>query len=224
MTKRDSEAGFTLVELLVAMIIGMITIFAAFGLIDATTTGTAKVTGRTDASARGRVAMDAITRSLRSQVCVNGVVPISAADANSVTFTADLSSNGLSDQRRLSFDSIANTIPLGVKTGTGNEPSRSFPATSFTNEVLLADVVADGATPIFSYWADVAGTGGSQQTQLTTLPLSATDVRRVARIDITFAARPSKDTTTRSWASTLEDSVTMRAVDANDSNPSFECP
>jgi prepilin-type N-terminal cleavage/methylation domain-containing protein len=222
MTRLRSEAGFTLTELLVAMVIGMFTILSAFALLDATTEGTARVTGRTDANQRGRHALDVITRSLRSQVCVNGVPPILAADVNEVTFTADLSATGASDQRRITFSPTARTISLGVKAGAGTEPARTFPG-AFTTQQLLADVVADGATPFFSYWANVPGTGGSQQQQLTTLPLPANDLRRVARIDITFVARPTRATTTRAWASALEDSITVRAVDADSANPTVEC-
>jgi hypothetical protein len=201
----------------------MFTILAAFALLDATTSGTARVTGRTDANQRGRHAMDVMTRSLRSQVCVNGVPPILAADVNEVTFAADLSAAGESDQRRITFNPTARTVSLGVKAGSGNEPGRTFPGAFVTKE-LLADVVADGATPFFSYWADVPGTGGSQQQQLTTLPLPATDLRRVARVDITFVARPTRANTTQAWASAFEDSITVRAVDADNANPTVECP
>jgi type IV pilus assembly protein PilW len=223
MTRLRSQAGMTLIELLVAMVIGMFTILAAFALLDATTSGTAKVTGRTEANQRGRAALDTMTRALRSEVCVNGVAPIISADANQITFAADLSGTGSSDQRNFTFDSATRTISQGVKAGTGNEPNRTFPG-GFTTSTLLSDVVADPTSPIFSYWADVPGTGGTQQTQLTTLPLPATDVRRVARIDITFVARPTAAVNTQAWSSTFEDSVTLRAVDANNANPTFECP
>lgn len=225
MTRARSQAGFTLVELLVAMLIGMLTILAAFALIDATTTGTARVTARTDASQRGRVALDRMTRSLRSQVCVYRTAPISVGTANQVTFTADLSSTGNSDKRQLTFDPTAKTITLGVAAGSGVEgmtPGRVF-ASTFATQVLLNDVVADGTTPVFSYWADVPGTGGSQQTQLSA-PLAAADLARVARIDITFVARPTRASTTENWSSAFQDSVVLRAVDANNANPTFTCP
>jgi type IV pilus assembly protein PilW len=223
MTRLRSEAGMTLIELLVAMVIGMFTILAAFALLDATTSGTAKVTGRTEANQRGRAALDTMTRALRSQVCVNGTVPVISADANQITFAADLSGTGSSDQRSFSFNSATRTITQGVKTGTGTEPNRTFPG-AFATTPLLTDVVADPTLPIFSYWADVPGTGGSQQTQLTTLPLPPADLSRVARIDITFVARPTAAAKTQAWSSTFEDSVAVRAVDANNANPTFECP
>ena len=58
MTRLRSQDGFSLIELLVAMVIGMFTLLAAFALIDTTTTRSMQVTGRTDASQRGRLALD----------------------------------------------------------------------------------------------------------------------------------------------------------------------
>ena len=223
MTRLRDQAGFTLIELLVAMVIGMFTLLAAFALIDATTSGTAGVMSRTEANQRGRLALDLMTRALRSGVCVNGDAPIISADANQITFTTDLSGTKTSDKRTFSFDPTARKMSQGVSTGSGVEPSRTFSSTVNTT-TLIDDVVADPSAPIFSYWADVPGTGGSQQTQLTTLPLPATDLERVARIDITFVARPTAAAQTPAWSSTFEDSVTLRAVDGNNANPTFECP
>jgi len=222
MTRLRSQAGFSLVELLAAMVIGMATLLAAFSLIDTTTSRTAQVTGRTDANQRGRIALDAMTRELRSQVCVNKNVPIISGDGNSVQFMADLSGTGASDLRTLTFSPTARTITQTVQPGSGGEPFRAFTGAIKTT-VLLTDVVAEPAKPVFSYWADTAGTGGSQVQQLATIPLPATDLKRVARIDISFVARPANATSTGTWSSTLEDSVTVRAVDANNANPTVSC-
>jgi prepilin-type N-terminal cleavage/methylation domain-containing protein len=219
---RDQE-GFTLIELLVAMIIGMGVIFAAFSLIDATFTGTSRVQARTESGQRGRLALDIITRELRSQVCVNGSIPVSAANSSTITFTADLSASGASDRRTLTFDPTARTMTQTVTTGTGSEPSRQFgvAGTTTTTTSILQDVVADSTTPIFTYWA--ADTGGGGFSQLTSLPLSLADRQRLARIDIDFVARPTKATTSPDWSSTLEDTVTVRLVDTTSSNPTVQC-
>jgi prepilin-type N-terminal cleavage/methylation domain-containing protein len=217
-----SQAGFSLIELLVAMIIGMATILAAFTLIDTTTTHSARVTARTDASQRGRIALDAMTRQLRSQVCVNGVAPILAATPNQITFTTDLTGTGASDLRTLTFDSTTRRLTQTVTLSNGlPEPGRLFTGAT-TATTLLADVVADTAQSVFTYWADKPGTGGSQL-----LPLAATvpitDLKRIARIDIAFVARPSGASTTSSWSSTLEDSITVRAIEANNADPTIAC-
>jgi len=222
MSRLRSQAGFSLIELLVAMIIGMATILAAFTLIDTTTTHSARVTARTDASQRGRIALDAMTRQLRSQVCVNGVAPILAATPNQITFTTDLSGTGASDLRSLTFDSTLRRLNQSVTLSNGlPEPGRLFTGAT-TTTTLLADVVADTTQPIFTYWADKPGTGGSQL-----LPLAATvpvsDLKRIARIDIAFVARASGASTTSTWSSTLEDSITVRAIEANNADPTIAC-
>jgi type II secretory pathway pseudopilin PulG len=223
MTQLRSQDGFSLTELLVAMIIGMATILSAFTLIDTTTTKSAQVTARTDASQRGRIALDAMTRQLRSQVCVNGVAPIVSATASQVTFTTDLSGSGNSDLRTLAFDPVTRRLTQSVTQSNGQpEPLRLF--TGATNTAtLLADVVAETAKPVFTYWADKPGTGGSQLLPLTTNPMPIADLKRIARIDIAFVARPSAATTSSAWSSTLEDSITVRAIDANNADPTIAC-
>ena len=222
MNRLRSQDGFSLTELLVAMIIGMFTLLAAFALIDTTTTRSMQVTGRTDASQRGRLALDAMTRALRSQVCVDGAVPIVSGDANQVTFTSDLSTNGSSDRRTITFDAATRRLTQTVVAGVGNEPNRTFTGAS-TTTVLLADVAAEAAKPVFTYWADRPGTGGSQFQQLTVSPLPPADLKRVARIDISFVARPSNAATSNTWSSTLEDSVVVRAIDNYNANPTVSC-
>ena len=222
MTRLRSQDGFSLTELLVAMIIGMFTLLAAFALIDTTTTRSMQVTGRTDASQRGRLALDQITRALRSQVCVDGAVPVVSGDGNTITFTADLSANGSSDRRTITFDPATRRITQTVVQGVGSEPNRVFTGASKTT-VLLADVAAEPAKPVFTYWADKPNTGGSEVQQLVAMPLAAADLKRVARIDISFVARPTSATTSSTWASTLEDSVAVRAIDNYNANPTVSC-
>lgn len=223
MSRLRSQAGFSLIELLVAMIIGMATILAAFTLIDTTTTHSARITARTDASQRGRLALDAMTRQLRSQVCVNGVAPILAATPSQITFTTDLTGTGASDLRTLTFDPATRRLNQNVTLSNGlPEPGRLFTGAT-TTTTLLADVVADPTQPVFTYWADKPGTGGSQLLPLTTNPMPIADLKRIARIDIAFVARPSGATTSTASSSTLEDSITVRAIDATNADPTIAC-
>jgi Tfp pilus assembly protein PilW len=221
MTRLRSQAGFTLIELLTAMIIGMFTILAAFALIDSTFTGSAKVQARTDASSRGRLALDRMTRVLRSQVCVNGAPPIVSGDADQVTFTADLSAGVGADKYVLAFNQTSNTLTQSVTKGTGTEPSRSFSGAATTTQVL-SDVVGETGKPIFSYSSAKPGTGGTQFLPLS-VPLQPADLKRVARIDIAFVARSPKAIKTENWSSTFEDSVSARLVDTTISDPAVVC-
>ena len=66
---RAEERGFTLIEMLTAMSIGVIVSFAIFSLVEVTMRRSADISNRVDTTQRARTAMDQITRQLRSQVC-----------------------------------------------------------------------------------------------------------------------------------------------------------
>jgi len=66
-----AEDGFTIVELLTAMVIGAIVLFATLTVLDTTISLTTRVNTRVDTLQRGRNAMDLMIRDLRSQNCVN---------------------------------------------------------------------------------------------------------------------------------------------------------
>jgi prepilin-type N-terminal cleavage/methylation domain-containing protein len=220
------EDGFTLVELLAAMVIGLIVIFAGFNLIDTSVRVNASVAGRTDASQRGRLAMDDITRSLRSQVCANGVTPITSATPTSVTFTADLSNGSRPpDRRTLTYSPSADTVTQTVTPGSGTEPNVVFTGTT-TSRVLLTDAdpdpsVAGGA--VFQYFAVTPGTGGSQFTALGATVATA-DLPRIARIDIGLSVRPARSSTGDKRSVLFDDSVIVRSVNPDSASPVATCP
>ena len=66
----NSERGMTLPEVLVTMTIALVLSLATFALVDMTIRRTGEITARVDGVQRGRVAMDLMTRQLRSQVCL----------------------------------------------------------------------------------------------------------------------------------------------------------
>ena len=70
-TDLRAEDGFTIVELLTAMVIGAIVLFATLTVLDTTISLTTRVNTRVDTLQRGRNAMDLMIRDLRSQNCVN---------------------------------------------------------------------------------------------------------------------------------------------------------
>jgi type II secretory pathway pseudopilin PulG len=224
LSRLRSESGFSLIELLAALVIGMIVVLAAFDLLDSSATVSGQVSARTDASQRGRGAIDQMTRALRSQVCVNGDPPVVSATANRVTFTADLSNGStVPKQTQLDYASAARTITQTTWDGSGTEPSLTFLGAGQAR-TLLTDVDPEPSKPIFSYWAVRDGSGGTQLDELVP-PIATADLSRIARIDISFVAHasgqlePSPDN-----ASTIEDSVFIRSVDPNASGAQVLCP
>jgi prepilin-type N-terminal cleavage/methylation domain-containing protein len=220
----SDESGFTLPELLTAIVIGMVVLMAAFMLLDRTVASTARVSDRQEAVQRGRLTMELITRQLRSQVCLADDTPILAGDDNSVTFYANLSSNPNSAQKRaLRYVASEKRIYEDVYNGTGTYPALTFPASPTTSKELLRPVAqADekvGSTmtprPIFRYYRYVPATTTGALQQLTS-PLTATTAAQVVMINVAFAALPIRKverTTDVKDATTFASDVYVRLAD-----------
>lgn len=218
------EHGMSLVELVVAMSIGIVVLLAAFTVMDRAFQIQKETNDRSDAVQRGRLALEAMTRSLRSQVCM-GTPPtaIRVATVNSMTYTADLSGgSSLPAQYILTYDAAAKTITEYKYDGSGTYPTLNFPASPTRTRVLLTNVVPSGTTPIFSYWAlDSAGTGAN--TALTSLPLSTTDLPRAVRVAINFTTRPTGKASNDVRATSFSDDVYARSADPLDPSKGLTC-
>ena len=227
-----SEEGFTLPELLVGIIIGMIVLFAALTVLDNTVSLGAKVGKRVDATQRGRTALDLITRDLNSMVCLPGDPAQDALIAgtdNSVDVYADLGDGSTSrppQRRTITYSPTTRTITESVYTPTGSAGAYVFPTNPTSTTTLLSDVTQDGSTPIFTYYPlDTTPDDNSDPTALTAsgTGLSATALDSVARIRITFKALPSNRTTAQPGDAVMQDDVYRDAVDPDSSDSFAQC-
>ena len=218
------QSGFSLPELLTAIVIGMVVLMAAFMLLDRAVSGSTKLADRQEAVQRGRLTMEKITQQLRSQVCLDTAQPIVAGDDNSVTFYANLSSNPNSAQKRaIRYVAAEKRFYQDIYNGTGTFPNLTFPASPSTSAELLRPVAQAnekvGTTyvvrPIFRYYKYVNGTT-TGALQLLTTPLSATDAPEVVMINIAFATLPQRlveRTTDIVDATTFDANVYVREAD-----------
>jgi prepilin-type N-terminal cleavage/methylation domain-containing protein len=226
LTRLRTEEGFSLPELLMAMLVGVIVLIAAFSLIDNSVAINGKVISRQDATARGRSAMDEITRALRSAVCGNTAAPIVTATATQVVFTADLGDGtGYPDKRTFTYDGTADTITETIVPGTLSSGNVVWTGTATTRNVVTDSDPDPAVTPagtIFSYYKFTPGTSGQSYTALPA-PVTGNDLARIARIDVSYVTRPAKVSTIDARASNFEDTVTLRSVDPDSSDPKTTC-
>jgi hypothetical protein len=220
------EHGYSLPELLIAMSVGLVVMFGTFVLVRTTMNLSTGVVRRTDAMQRGRLAMDRVTRQLRSQVCLDTSTPaIAAADASSVTFYADLSSGTNAPARHtLAFDPAARRLKETRYQGTAAAPGGTvtFPSAPTRELVLLESVVAAPSKPVFSYFAYTTSGPPRTATVPLAVPLSAADRAKVARIAVDFVVQPSstKDT---SASFEVSEQITVRHADPNAVSPTPTC-
>jgi prepilin-type N-terminal cleavage/methylation domain-containing protein len=195
--RASGQSGFTLIELLAGMMVGLIVLMAAFTLVDHATSASQAIANRQDAVQRGRIAMERITRQLRSQVCLGEETePITAGDANSVTFFADLSDGSKNvEQRVLTYSPTAKTITEQTWVGVGTYPALTFPGPPLTPNILLrkAEAVKVNGTPqpIFRFFAFKVGGVAGDMEELP-VPLSPTDASRTIMVKVAFVAMPDR--------------------------------
>jgi prepilin-type N-terminal cleavage/methylation domain-containing protein len=210
---RRDESGFTLPELLVAMIIGIIVVLSTFLTLDSSIALTGKVTERVDRTQRARSAMDRITRDLSSQVCLDSTTPaIISADDYSIRFYSFFGDNPfVPDIRQLSWDTNTNTITEKTWAGSGTMPNTTWPAQPRTSTILtdVAPVFTSGNSgprgPLFKYYLS------GSSTPLPT-PLSAANMAAAAQISISFMAYAQGRNMTGP-AETMQNQVFVRTAD-----------
>jgi hypothetical protein len=226
------EDGVTLPEMLTGMTIAMIVSLACFSLIEFTMRRAGEIQGRVEASQKGRAAMDTITRQLRSQVCLSSTVPpMAAANVSSASVYVDHTDGtggAPPEMHTVTYNPVTRQIVQRDFVGAGVAPAIVFPALPTRTKMLAENIVPyrpPGATqdvPIFRYYAFNTATPPRPDLALPT-PLGATDLGRVARIEIAFRAlRPNARNSTRG-SIVLQDEVYVRAADPNDVAPTPTC-
>jgi len=145
----SGDAGFTLVEVLVAMTIAVIVLFAILQVLDSFSSNAARQTKITDANAQTRVAMDRIVRDLRQartvEVAAANDLVYTVIDAASAVRRERVcvdSANGLWRSRVTTATAPATPIAAGTPCPTAG--SGAFRITS----LLSANTAGN---PLFTY-------------------------------------------------------------------------
>ncbi len=219
---RREQSGMTLVELTVGMAIGLVVTFASLMVLQRAEVASTEIVDRQDAIQRGRLAMEQITRQLRSQVCLGeSAEPITYGDATTVSFYADLSDGSQNVAKRtLTYLAPSGATPGRIRedvyTGVGSYPNLTFPATPTKSRILLSGAkrVMSGATalPVFSYYAFQPGSPTGDLLQLPT-PLIPTDASRTVMVRTAFVSMPERKIPRDLDSTTLQNDVYVRLAD-----------
>ncbi len=162
-----AEDGFTLVELLVVLMAGIVVISALFTILDVTLHSTTRTFTKVDATQRARVTLERIENELHSACLTSGVTPIQGggangsqdSNANNLVFVSQYgtSANPTPVEHRISFNAAAGTLTdYTYALTSGSSPSNwvfSSTPTSPSGTPLLTNVSANGAIPVFQYFA-----------------------------------------------------------------------
>ncbi|MCW2985614.1 MAG: prepilin-type N-terminal cleavage/methylation protein [Conexibacter sp.] len=223
MTRRLShaardEAGFSLIELLVALAIGSIVLTAVMTVFINGLTGSAKVTDRVEAAQRARVTADRISTLLQAEICgTTGDAPISDASATSVTFTANLGDVYADPiQYRIRWDSATKSIfeDRYVSTDGGT----TFPAAPTSSRLIGTNMVPTDGSTLFKYYGFDTVNGGIAPT-----PMSPIDVQQIIAVNFYLTAMPERTKQSDPRATSVEGQAVAGSADPSDPNLGTKC-
>jgi prepilin-type N-terminal cleavage/methylation domain-containing protein len=221
---RSEERGFTLVEMLVSAVLGLIVLTATLGLVTTSQRVTTTVTERTDTTQRGRLAMERIVQSLRSQVCLKlstltAQTTVTDAQSSTISFFADIPNRAEGIAATFNPDLRTLAVSGGAITEATTPYLTPFDGATFRAAAAGAPIVlttgigtvtdASGALPYFRYYAYKTDGTLDYGNPLTT-PVPQSELPRIAQIEVTFAVKPFDNATTSGVQSVFDDSVSVR--------------
>ena len=235
MTRPDvtAEDGFTLVELLVASLIGMIVLFSGFALVEYAMKGQRTVENRLDSTDYARRVMEQLTRQLRAQVCLGkGVAPVLEATSTKVTFYASVgpepataSARQRVQKRTLEYvptgDGRGKIVETVVDGDDTPPPNTKFIAAPRTRTIGGNIALIDG-TPLFTYFK--YDPNDSPAVQQLSPPISAENRQIIVQIKTAFDVYPTQTDAAEDRVKTrMVNKVTVRTADPTDPTRSPKC-
>jgi prepilin-type N-terminal cleavage/methylation domain-containing protein len=221
---RDDERGFTLVEMLVTLAVGMVVMFAILGLLDMTLRSSASSLGRTDAVRQGRGAIDSVGQELRLASCPDTGPAVLSATDDSVSYyvsrpQSDYRLEPVVERHTLTYDAAKGTVTLTVAPNPSGAVPPVWGATNRTS-VLGTGLSREGTTPVFQYLS--YDEPDASDASYIAAPVAAASLSSIAQVQVTFTAlgaSPNKD----QGSSRFQSTIVLRTDDPSDEDNSPEC-
>lgn len=245
------QDGYTLIELMVAIMISMIVILAAFSLLEFTSRDVSRITDRAQADQTGRVALENIMLRLHSAcvaVTVNPIQsPSSATELRLISETSPLNANnepvsalatvGL---HRYVYNASAGTLTEYTTKSTGQNTAGEFTFNESETPVKrlllthISQTVKGGVTlPIFQYYryyrqGDANPELGRIAQNLPVTPSTPAEAAKVAKVAVNFTLAPEAHENSFAKgdrALPLEDAAVLRLAPASEAanSPNEPC-
>jgi len=196
-------AGFTLIEMIVAMLCGIIITGALFAILEVSLRQTQRTTGRVQATQLGRSAMTRVVDELHSACIAKEFKPIQEKSSeNELIFISGTGEEAVltkAYKHKISFSSSEGLLTEETWASSGGEwPNFEFKSTP-TKTRVGEFISQSGSTPIFQYYNYAEKSGSSSTSAVSTLSttpleaksgsgLTATHAEETAGVLITFTA------------------------------------
>ncbi len=158
------EAGYTLVEVAVAMLAGAVVMIALFTIQDVVLHQTSRAFSKVDATQRVRTALEGLENQLHSGCVTDNMTPVQGGSTGTLLMFATQYGSGATltpVEDAVTFNAAAGTLTesayaeTGETTGTNGIPIYTFSSTPIagSTHTVLTDVSQTGTTPVFQYFA-----------------------------------------------------------------------
>jgi prepilin-type N-terminal cleavage/methylation domain-containing protein len=190
------ERGFTLIELMVVMVTGVLVTSALFTILDVTLRQTTRTFSRVDATQRARTAVETIEQEMHSSCIANDAAPIiDGSNANSVSFWSQYgkAASPVPVKHTIAFNSSAGTLvdsTYPVTPADDFTPPWTASGTPTRVNTLLKNVAQSGSTPVFQYFS-LSSNGTTNISSAVSSPLTTTTAPKVSEVRITLLVKPA---------------------------------
>jgi hypothetical protein len=226
-TIAHDEQGMTLIEMLVAVVSGMVVMMALFAILDFSINQSGRIAEKVDADQQGRIAIEKLTLELHSSCIAARVTPVQpGSEGNGIQFISVPGSQAYQTTAELHYVHLSGGELLddSYKSTGGEAPSWTFPSVRTepsSREVLLSDVsqTTTGAehtpVPVFQYYRYYTSEdrepllGEINPTAMPT-PLSTENAQITAEVTVSFTADPTSGRTETDRSADFSDSVLLR--------------
>lgn len=212
-----SESGFTLVELVVAMGLGMIVLFAVLNLLDASGHAGARITDKSETVQRTRIGLDRATRILRTQACGDSnTPPIISGSGSSVTFYSDTNTSSTFAPRKVTLSFANGNLTQQTWVPTNSSSPWTYNATATQTRTLIDNIAQSGSTPVFAYysWTDLDNAVTAPlSTDLSSTTLPDNSIAKIVKVDVTFQANAVSGRVSKGGQSAMTGTVYARNAD-----------
>jgi hypothetical protein len=188
-----SEAGVTLIEVLVASITSIVGGLALFATVDFAFRQTSTVAERVNANQRGRLGMEYILTTLHSSCVAVSAVPIlETSTGNELDMLSQTGEQAFftSMTEHKIYLSGTTLIDESFESNGGTAPNWTFSTTPKSKKTILTGVSQTGSTPLFRYFKYE---GGKLSTTELATPLKK-ESKATAQVAIAFTVAPETST------------------------------
>lgn len=170
----DSDAGMTLIELMIVTALLSVVIVATMGFLVSSQRSERTVREATRQQAEARVALDALTRTARGATYPQGYTYndssiVAAADKFEVSYYSDIDGDGLVDKVRYYLDTSSGELRLESFAPNCSASPCTYPSTPTRTRVVVDNVrnadmsscgqPAGSQAPVFRFYKAQRGTG-----------------------------------------------------------------